>query len=64
MKKQNKIKTKIEFGGFYESIHSHWIDRNIESDYDNGMGIQEQNQMMNEPMMAKGGLMSASHYKK
>ena len=35
-----------------------------ESDYDNGMGIQEQNQMMNEPMMAKGGLMSASHYKK
>ena len=35
-----------------------------ESDYDNGMGIQEQNQMMSEPMMAKGGLMSASHYKK
>ena len=35
-----------------------------ESDYDNGMGIQEQNQMMNEHMMAKGGLMSASHYKK
>ena len=34
-----------------------------ESDYDNGMGIQEQNQM-SEPMMAKGGLMSASHYKK
>ena len=35
-----------------------------ESDYDNGMGIQEQNQMMSEPMMAKGGLMSVSHYKK
>ena len=35
-----------------------------EADYDNGMGIQEQNQMMSEPMMAKGGLMSASHYKK
>ena len=35
-----------------------------ESDYDNGMGIQEQNQMRSEPMMAKGGLMSASHYKK
>ena len=36
MKKINKIETKIEFGGFYESIHSHWIDRNIESNYDNG----------------------------
>jgi len=36
MKKQNKIETKIEFGGFYESIHSHWIDRNIESYYEDG----------------------------
>ena len=35
MKKQD-IKTKIEFGGFYESIHSHWIDRNIESYYEDG----------------------------
>ena len=36
MKKLDKIETVIEFGGFYESIHSHWIDRNIESNYDNG----------------------------
>jgi len=29
-----KIETKIEFGGFYESIHSHWIDSRIESYYE------------------------------
>ena len=36
MKKQNKINTKIEFGGFYQSIHSDLIDRNIESYYEDG----------------------------
>ena len=34
MKKIDKIETKIEFGGFYESIHSHWIDNRIESYYE------------------------------
>ena len=36
-----------------------------EQDYDNGMGEQDANQEMsiNEPMMARGGLMSAGHYK-
>jgi len=36
MKKQNKIKTKIEFGGFYESIHSDSIDYKIDSYYEDG----------------------------
>ena len=34
MKKQNKIETVIEFGGFYESIHSDLIDDKIESYYE------------------------------
>ena len=35
-----------------------------EQDYDNGMGEQDANQEMNmsEPMMAKGGLMSANRF--
>ena len=35
-----------------------------EQDYDNGMGEQDANQemSMNEPMMAKGGLMSANRF--
>lgn len=36
MKKKNKIETKIEFGGFYESIHSDSIDGRIESYYEDG----------------------------
>ena len=36
MKKQNKIETKIEFGGFYESIHSDSIDDKIDSYYEDG----------------------------
>lgn len=36
MKKQNKIKTKIQFGGFYESIHSDSIDYKIDSYYEDG----------------------------
>lgn len=36
MKKQNKIETKIEFGGFYESMHSDLIDDEIDSYYEHG----------------------------
>tara|TARA_R100000697_G_scaffold121713_1_gene149439 strand:+ start:666 stop:1226 length:561 start_codon:yes stop_codon:yes gene_type:complete len=35
MKKQD-IKTKIEFGGFYQSIHLDLIDHKIDSYYENG----------------------------
>jgi len=34
MQKINKIETKIEFGGFYESIHSDSIDHEIDSYYE------------------------------
>ena len=36
MKKQDKIETKIEFGGFYQSIHSDLIDDKIDSYYEDG----------------------------